>query len=421
METFKVKLIQDEYFVEDTTNKNNVKILMLKGEKGDPGSGTDVSWGDIEGTLSNQTDLKNVLDSKANTSDIPDSLSDLSDDTTHRLVSDTEKTTWNNKSDFSGNYNDLTNKPTIPSKTSDITNDSGYITNSVNNLTNYTKTTDLQPHIVNVGTSVDGNYRTNILYTHNLFNKNDFPVLNATVPSNSSAIGQADMNRTTYIPCKPNTTYTIQKRNDGDTNRFVVAYTTIIPNINIMTYGNVANNSAGSLTITTGNDAKYLVVFFYRTNETTLTYQQVIDSLQIEEGSTATTYEDYIIPSINIDGEEIYSKPVVLWTNPSLSSTFANQQITLNDDITNYKYYEIKYVFATSETNYELSTGKIDINKYAFLQIVSTSGGVLCAYRRLIEAIGTNTITIGGGSKMTATGTETYNNACIPYQIIGYK
>lgn len=45
---------------------------------------------------------------------IPTNLSDLSDDSTHRLVTDTEKTTWNNKSDFSGSYNDLTNKPTIP-------------------------------------------------------------------------------------------------------------------------------------------------------------------------------------------------------------------------------------------------------------------------------------------------------------------
>ena len=32
-------------------------------------------------------------------------------------VTSSEKTTWNNKSDFSGNYNDLTNKPTIPSYT----------------------------------------------------------------------------------------------------------------------------------------------------------------------------------------------------------------------------------------------------------------------------------------------------------------
>ena len=35
---------------------------------------------------------------------------------------------WNNKSDFSGNYEDLGNKPIIPSKTSDLTNDSGFLT-----------------------------------------------------------------------------------------------------------------------------------------------------------------------------------------------------------------------------------------------------------------------------------------------------
>lgn len=36
-------------------------------------------------------------------------------------------TSWNNKSDFSGNYNDLSNKPTIPTKTSDLTNDSRFV------------------------------------------------------------------------------------------------------------------------------------------------------------------------------------------------------------------------------------------------------------------------------------------------------
>jgi hypothetical protein len=67
----------------------------------------------------------------------PSALSDLSDDATHRLVSDSEKSTWNNKSDFSGDYSDLTNAPTIPTKVSDLVNDSGFIDNTVNNLTNY--------------------------------------------------------------------------------------------------------------------------------------------------------------------------------------------------------------------------------------------------------------------------------------------
>ena len=49
----------------------------------------------------------------SNTPTIPDELADLSDDSTHRLVTDSEKSTWNNKSDFSGSYNDLTDKPTL--------------------------------------------------------------------------------------------------------------------------------------------------------------------------------------------------------------------------------------------------------------------------------------------------------------------
>lgn len=43
----------------------------------------------------------------------------------------------------SGSYDDLTDKPSIPSKTSDLTNDSGFITKSVSDLTNYTTTTGL--------------------------------------------------------------------------------------------------------------------------------------------------------------------------------------------------------------------------------------------------------------------------------------
>lgn len=48
------------------------------------------------------------------TTKIPKKLSDLQDDSEHRTVTDIEKQSWSNKSDFSGNYEDLTGKPTIP-------------------------------------------------------------------------------------------------------------------------------------------------------------------------------------------------------------------------------------------------------------------------------------------------------------------
>ena len=44
-------------------------------------------------------------------------------------------TSWNNKSNFNGSYNDLTDKPDIPTSTSQLINDSDYTTNAyVNGL-----------------------------------------------------------------------------------------------------------------------------------------------------------------------------------------------------------------------------------------------------------------------------------------------
>ena len=76
---------------------------------------------------------KTTWNNKANASDIPTTLSQLSDDSTHRVVTDTEKTTWNGKSNFSGSYNDLSNKPTIPAAVAVKGNaESTYRTGNVN-------------------------------------------------------------------------------------------------------------------------------------------------------------------------------------------------------------------------------------------------------------------------------------------------
>ena len=84
-------------------------------------------------------------------------------------------TTWNNKSEFSGSYNDLTNKPTIPTKTSQLTNDEHYIKTSVQNP-NASLTTiyydDTQNRIVAEG-----------IETNTLANIEDIP----TVPTKVSA------------------------------------------------------------------------------------------------------------------------------------------------------------------------------------------------------------------------------------------
>lgn len=114
------------------------KILMLKGEKGDPGGST---WGNISGTLSNQTDLNTVLSGKADSADLgpvcfSNDYDDLNDKpnlaavATSGSYTDIINTPNLAQVATSGSYNDLTNKPSIPSKTSDLTNDSGFISQS---------------------------------------------------------------------------------------------------------------------------------------------------------------------------------------------------------------------------------------------------------------------------------------------------
>lgn len=66
--------------------------------------------------------------------------SDLVDDTnqTNKFVTSVEKTSWNNKSNFSGNYEDLSNKPTIPSEVTENTVTSWGFTKNIGTITEIT-------------------------------------------------------------------------------------------------------------------------------------------------------------------------------------------------------------------------------------------------------------------------------------------
>lgn len=90
----------------DATNKKIVLTLQS-------GSTIDVPIGDLIAGLQTEITSVNMLDA------------DLVDDTnsTHKFVTTREKQAWNNKSDFSGSYNDLTDKPTIPTALSQLSQD----------------------------------------------------------------------------------------------------------------------------------------------------------------------------------------------------------------------------------------------------------------------------------------------------------
>ena len=154
-------VVNGEY---DSTNQKIVLTLQN-------GNTIDIPVGALIGGLQTEITSSNKLSS------------DLVDDTnkTHKFITAAERTAWNAKSDFSGNYNDLTNKPTIPTvnnakliiqkngtkldeftanadtdvtinvvvptKTSDLANDSNFITNATianSNLVNGSATNSLR-------------------------------------------------------------------------------------------------------------------------------------------------------------------------------------------------------------------------------------------------------------------------------------
>lgn len=124
----------------------------------------------------------------------------------------------------------------------------------------------------------------------NLYNKADTTLEYNYYIDGNSKLASWNVAKTIIIPCLPNTQYTISK---VSSTRFACGYLTGAIEAGASVYGLVTNNPATSITVTTTENAKYLVAFVYNSNADTLTFDAIKDSLQIELGSTATPYEPY--------------------------------------------------------------------------------------------------------------------------------
>ena len=172
-------------------------------------------------------------------------------------------------------------------------NDEGYSANYLNDK------------LVSVGATAPTNGEKVWFKTSkNKFNKNDLHIINAYFTVNNPTFQSNTACQTLYMPIEPNKTFTVSK---VSSKRFGVGYTNAEPVVG----GTIAGVLGGistetSYTITTGATAQYLAIWFYFSAEDTLTAQQIIDTIQVEEGPIATPYEEFAKPAIYVDGYKIY-------------------------------------------------------------------------------------------------------------------
>ena len=126
----------------------------------------------------------------------------------------------------------------------------------------------------------------------NIFDKDNANILNAFFHKDNTVIIAKDNRKIIWTECKPNKNYTISlEENINIANKIALGYTTEIPKIGKQVYSisSIANNIQ---TINTGNDAKYLVAYVYSENYT-MSFEDIINSIKIVEGTETGEYSPY--------------------------------------------------------------------------------------------------------------------------------
>ena len=264
------------------TDKNGTTTAQVK-DGSDAGITIDSALSSTsENPVQNKV-INSALNAKADSSDIPTKTSDLTNDSgfitgyteTDPIfsasaasgITSANISTWNGKSDFSGSYNDLTNKPTIPSKTSQLTNDSGYITG-------YTETDPIYSASVAAGiTNADittWNNKSDFSGNYNdLTNKPTIPAAQVNSDWNATSGLARILNKPTLakvatsgsyndlsgkptIPTVNNATLTIQKNGTNVQTFTANASSNVTANITVPTQTSELTNNSGFLTSSTG-------------------------------------------------------------------------------------------------------------------------------------------------------------------------
>lgn len=136
-----------------------------------------------------------------------------------------------------------------------------------------------------------GNTYQNSTSGKNLFDKDTTNVLNAYFDSSHINITADTTNKVIYLPCKPSTTYSITQGASSLSNHLLqIGTTNTKPEIGTTTYSFEDHRNDLTFTYITSSTAKYIIIRLRNGDYTDSTYMSTV---QLEEGSSATSYEPY--------------------------------------------------------------------------------------------------------------------------------
>ena len=126
----------------------------------------------------------------------------------------------------------------------------------------------------------------------NLFNKTINILDNMTINNNTMKIVADNTCKLSYLPCKPNTTYTIS-RSSPMSDRFWISTSENIPKIGetLLSLNMVSNSTTTAITMTTPANAHYMIIRCIKNQVDN--YIDYVATIQVEYGNQATTYTSY--------------------------------------------------------------------------------------------------------------------------------
>lgn len=158
----------------------------------------------------------------------------------------------------------------------------------------------------------------------NLYDKDDSNLImnNVYINATGFVLTSANNMKTICMPCRANTTYTVSKTLSS---RFVIG-TASSNTIGISMTAGRTNASGTQVSVSSGANDKYLFIFYYHGTADTKTEQEIRNSIQVEIGSTATTYTTHQGNNFSIDLPVENKLPY-----PYVDTTKTNNGITYTD------------------------------------------------------------------------------------------